>query len=92
MGPSPRSRALRWVSGRKTLVLGRLSGVFQRFSQVFKRCRATPDLKNGHSCCRGVFVGVTTVDFTDIVMREAGPPSAYTGPALTTAICSNRVA
>ena len=39
----------------------------------------------------GVYVGVTTVDFTDIVMKESGPPSAYTGPALTTAICSNRV-
>lgn len=40
----------------------------------------------------GVYVGVTTVDFTDIVIKKAGPPSAYTGPALTTAICSNRVA
>lgn len=40
----------------------------------------------------GVYVGVTTVDFADIVIKTAGPPSAYTGPALTTAICSNRVA
>ena len=49
------------------------------------------ELYAGVSPWRGVFVGVTTVDFTEIVMREAGPPSAYTGPALTTAICSNRV-
>lgn len=40
----------------------------------------------------GVYVGVTTVDFADIVIKTAGPPFAYTGPALTTAICSNRVA
>ncbi|CAE8625301.1 unnamed protein product [Polarella glacialis] len=39
----------------------------------------------------GVYVGVTTVDFTMLVMAKAVPPSAYTGPALTTAICSNRI-
>jgi len=36
-------------------------------------------------------VGVTTVDFTSYVMAKKGPPSVYTGPALTTAICANRI-
>ena len=33
-----------------------------------------------------------SVNFADIVIKAAGQPSAYTGHALTTAVCSNRAA